>query len=396
MAKFCPNCGNGLAEAARFCPGCGTQIPAAPQQQAPPPYIQPQPYPPAPQPPPVKKKRTGLFIALGAAALVVLAIVLIAVWSRGDGPGPAPITHTTTTAAETQPLASPLVGLWRNEYEDGVELLSFEGDGTFSGAIHFFGSGGQINREFGSYRMEGNQLVLYDITDDEGSRCDDISFACNLSGDTLALDDAGTYDRVAAQDVATVLDNPFTAYPPGGGGAATQPAQPYVTTRPTMATKPPSRGIVGYWRHYYRTLYTGSLGAMTYMNKYVNYSFYDDGTFKYTSLIVHPLVVEGNYSVLGGKIHFTILNTYLIRNNDTRDIEEKRPVNNSFSAKYELGADENGEYLIIGVVDFLQNTTFDDFSTENAEKEKSRRQTIDYAALHPLDELNYKEPVVMP
>jgi hypothetical protein len=39
MAKFCPSCGNGLADAAKFCPACGTQIPAAPVLQS---CIQPQ------------------------------------------------------------------------------------------------------------------------------------------------------------------------------------------------------------------------------------------------------------------------------------------------------------------------------------------------------------------
>ena len=394
MAKFCPNCGNGLAEAARFCPGCGTQLPEAQPQ----PYVQPQSYPPTPPAPP-KRKSKSLFIVLGAAGLLVLVIVLVAVLGKGGAPGPAPITRPAITAAETlapTSTAGPLIGLWRSEDEECVQFIELGADRSFTITSHLRHYAGEVRELSGSYRYDARELAFYGITDEAGQPFDDFSFLCELSGNAMTLDGSSTYDRVAARDVAAVLEDPFAAYPPGGGSEATQPTQPYVTNKPTATTKPPSKGIVGYWRHYYRTLYTGSLGAMTYMNKYVNYSFYDDGTFKHTSLIMHPLVVEGNYSVSGGEIHFTILNTYLVRNNDARDIEEKRPVNNSFSAKYELGTDGNGEYLIIGVVDFLQNTTFDDFSTENAEKEKSRRQTIDYAALHPLDELNHKEPVIMP
>lgn len=60
MAKFCPNCGTGLPEAARFCANCGTPCPAAPQPQPQPipqpaypqqPAYQPQPiYPQQPMP----------------------------------------------------------------------------------------------------------------------------------------------------------------------------------------------------------------------------------------------------------------------------------------------------------------------------------------------------------
>ena len=132
------------------------------------------------------------------------------------------------------------------------------------------------------------------------------------------------------------------------------------------------------------------------MNKYDNYSFYEDGTFKYTSLTMHALVVEGKYSVSGGEIHFSDLNIYQINNNAARTIETKTPVNTSFSAKYKLETDENGEYLIIGVTDFNTNRTFDDFSTEDVENQKSRKQKIDYANLDPYDEINHAEPVIMP
>ena len=257
MAKFCPACGTGLADAAKFCPDCGAQIPAAQQPQQP--CIQPQ--PPAPPPPPAKKKPKALFIALGAAALVIVLIVVIAVLGKGDDTSPSPITRpTTTAAAETQspvPTVSPLVGLWRIEDEDGVELITLDGDGTFSTAMHFFGSGGHINRLFGSYRMEGSQLVFCDVTDDEGEACDDMRFACNVSGDTLALDDAGTYTRVEPEDRDAVLIDPFAPYPypfedspatppsaTSRTGATTQPTQPPATTR-----LPSSGGnsLVGMW-----------------------------------------------------------------------------------------------------------------------------------------------------
>jgi hypothetical protein len=95
MAKFCPNCGTGLVNAAKFCPACGMQIPSAPP-------IQPQFYPVALAPSPAKKKPKTLFIALGAAALVIALIVIIAVLGKGD-PGSAPVTRPTTAAEALAP-----------------------------------------------------------------------------------------------------------------------------------------------------------------------------------------------------------------------------------------------------------------------------------------------------
>jgi hypothetical protein len=94
MAKFCPNCGTGLAEAAKFCPACGAQIPGAPQQQ---PYIQPQ--PPVSPPPLTKKKSKALFIALGAAALLVVLVAIIAISANRGGPDPAERDRTTVSAS---------------------------------------------------------------------------------------------------------------------------------------------------------------------------------------------------------------------------------------------------------------------------------------------------------
>ena len=99
MAKFCPNCGVSLADAANFCAGCGAQVTSTPTQQAqpqPPPYTQPQyqqpqypqqPYPPAPPPPaPAKKKRKGLKIFLGiVGGLVGLVAVILVVALAATG-----------------------------------------------------------------------------------------------------------------------------------------------------------------------------------------------------------------------------------------------------------------------------------------------------------------------
>ena len=200
--------------------------------------------------------------------------------------------------------------------------------------------------------------------------------------------------KIAVYMVENLKDKPLDFQQ----GAANDPQQLVAPEKPQT---PPSSGnvgtgLVGYWRHYYRVLYTGSGGASTYMNKYANYSFYENGTFRYTSLTMHALVVEGKYSVSEGEIHFSDLNIYQINNNAARTIEKKTPVNTFFSAKYKLETDENGEYLVIGVTDFNTNRTFDDFSSEDAEKQKSRKQTIDYANLDPYDKLNHAEPVIMP
>jgi len=156
MAKFCPNCGIGLADAAKFCPGCGTQIPGVPLQQAQ--YIQ-------PQPPLAKKKSKGLFIALGVAVPVIAMIVLIAALGKdSDAPTPIlPTTSQTAAVAESQSHAAPaaaattkptttskptttnppsnnskLVGHWQNTSYDVVGRswdywhLLLNADGTFN------------------------------------------------------------------------------------------------------------------------------------------------------------------------------------------------------------------------------------------------------------------------
>jgi len=96
MAKFCPNCGTGLADAANFCAGCGAQLASTPTQPAPQPVQYPQqpqyqpypqqPYPPAPPPAPVKKKRKGLKIFLGIVgglAGLVAVILVVALAATG-------------------------------------------------------------------------------------------------------------------------------------------------------------------------------------------------------------------------------------------------------------------------------------------------------------------------
>ena len=94
MAKFCPNCGTGLDEAAKFCMGCGTSVAAAAPAPESAPYPQqpiPQPYPQYPQQPyapaePPKKKRKGLKIFLGIlGGLVALIAVIIVTASAATG-----------------------------------------------------------------------------------------------------------------------------------------------------------------------------------------------------------------------------------------------------------------------------------------------------------------------
>lgn len=112
MARFCPNCGAGLADAAQFCNNCGfqgAQQAQYPQQQ---PYAQqqyqqtqyPQPYPqqqyyqqtqyqqppfqqpyapPPAQAPPAKKGRGPLIAVIVAAA--VLVAVAVGIFTKGFG-----------------------------------------------------------------------------------------------------------------------------------------------------------------------------------------------------------------------------------------------------------------------------------------------------------------------
>ena len=102
MSKFCPNCGNALADNAMFCGSCGAKQETAPtqppvqtaepiyQQPAEPMYQQPaEPmyqqfdYAPPTQP---KKSKKGLVIGLAVAAIAVAAALFIFLSGGKDKP----------------------------------------------------------------------------------------------------------------------------------------------------------------------------------------------------------------------------------------------------------------------------------------------------------------------
>jgi len=165
------------------------------------------------------RNRRGLILFLGilVLALAVIAVVLV----RGGG-SPIELTtraHASTsqeavpTSEESPGVSSPWAGLWRTEGEDAVELLALNEDGSFSLALHFYGSGGHIYRQFGWHHLKGRELLLYEIIDDEGDACDNMRFDYQLHGDVMTLDGNAIYDRVAEGDKAAVLDDPYKAYP---------------------------------------------------------------------------------------------------------------------------------------------------------------------------------------
>ena len=139
MARFCPNCGAGLADAAKFCASCGAQVPGTALPQAPP-YI------PAPTMP-KKKSRTPLIIA-GLAGLVVL-IVIIAIASNSGSSGNGisatrPATPTGTSTADDPIQTSSDAGLLGARWRANIELsgagficLYFNANGEFTQEVRF-------------------------------------------------------------------------------------------------------------------------------------------------------------------------------------------------------------------------------------------------------------------
>jgi len=186
MAKFCTNCGIGLAEAAKFCPGCGEKCPEAahkvqPMQQ----YIQQPQYAP---PVPAKKKNKAPLIIAVVAGLCIIA--LIAVLANRAAPDPGG-NHTTrppasshTPASAQQARDTKLEGvLWHCWHDPGYSemYLRFESNGEFgcmerwtSNTYYSFGMtmGGITmwrERHKGTYSASNGILTL---TYHSSERCD--------------------------------------------------------------------------------------------------------------------------------------------------------------------------------------------------------------------------------
>lgn len=109
------------------------------------------------------------------------------------------------------------VGVWRHEFddEDGVhvELVFLNEDGTFAVLLYFRDGQKDDYELYGSYSLENDTLLFYDVVSDQGDAYDDMTFDVAFIGDTMQWGGNTDYDRVADIDLADVLFDPFQPYP---------------------------------------------------------------------------------------------------------------------------------------------------------------------------------------
>jgi hypothetical protein len=347
MAKFCPNCGAGLVDAAKFCPACGAQIPATPVQQ---PYIQPQ--SPAPQPPPVKKKSKALFIALGAAALVIVLIVVIAVLGKGDGSGASYPNESRTTAQPGMKggIDPALVGAWEMTSTNMASNIEFKPDGTYYSAVVRYSYGTYYGTHVrGNYAAEDGVYTLTNLETISGERKDapaplekqrwiwkdewrTMSTVTQEFHYAIETDENGGY-LVRNEDGPLNADDYYSKWrmltDPARGDTTTQPPATSRTAVATTSVKPTTSKPAS-------SSNSDKLsGKWEFASQYYYY-FFDDGSFKY--LTAWPAsVIEGRYTASNGSIHLTDLVNINFEGSRYKDLHHE----------YSFENDALGAYLLI-------------------------------------------------
>ena len=143
MAKFCPNCGAGLAEGAKFCLGCGAKVEGIPAAPAQPEVSQQQPLQSQPQQPmPIqttKKSKTKLIavIAIILVAIIVAAVLLLVVLQEDT---------------------SKFIGTWNVEYLEGSTNPNLEWTFNQNGTLSSKQPGYDPN--WYDYEISGGRLCL--------------------------------------------------------------------------------------------------------------------------------------------------------------------------------------------------------------------------------------------
>ena len=163
MAKYCPNCGTGLAEGAKFCGNCGakfvveppppvepTPTENIPQQQQ---YVQPMPM----QPP---RKLNTKIIALVVVA-VVAVVVVVALFFMLQG-GDALIGKWNLVSVDD---VTPQAG-----YSTSIEFFTNGSFATISSSPY------GTNTFWGSYQIQGGKICGQSIYGGE-SECSSYSFS---------------------------------------------------------------------------------------------------------------------------------------------------------------------------------------------------------------------------
>ena len=117
--------------------------------------------------------------------------------------------------------------------------------------------------------------------------------------------------------------------------------------------------------HALRMVMVLSGGSYTYTYAYCDdhYMFYDNGTFIYLPYNDRLVYYKGTYSTSNGKIYFKNVNRLALEDDA---ITTAYGENKNIEMKYEIGKDEQGEYLLTGN---LQH-----FTTENSSSAEKYRK----------------------
>lgn len=145
MAKFCPNCGGGLAEGAKFCASCGAKFAVEP-----PPPVEPTPTENIPQqqqyvqPMPMQPPRKLNAKIIAAVAVIIVAVVVCAVLFFMLQGGNALIGKWNVVSVDGE---APQTG-----YSTSTEFFTNGSFATISSSPY------GTNTFWGSYQIQGGKI----------------------------------------------------------------------------------------------------------------------------------------------------------------------------------------------------------------------------------------------
>ena len=102
-----------------------------------------------------------------------------------------------------------LIGLWRYQYNDNINLFNLMADNSYQMVISTNDQQGATLT--GKYRASGNAITMTENVDGNRKRIGDFTYVYKVYGDIAVFDDEN-YIRVAKEDAANLLANPYADY----------------------------------------------------------------------------------------------------------------------------------------------------------------------------------------
>jgi hypothetical protein len=252
MAKFCTGCGTQINDDIVFCTNCGKDLskggqPVQQQGQLTPVVAK------------AKKKSKAPVIAAIIAIVCVAALAAAFFLTNGFG---LLNKGEDTNGGGNNPKTSPLVGLWRYEKDESIEMFQINADGTFQ-ADTYDTQDGEHNIMTGNYtyseadkEMTFTDVVFNGVKQDEG-----FTSAFEVSGGTAKIDG---YDfiKIPDKDVAAVKADPTAPYVPGGNTDNNTP-ETIVIPNPTASDGDYTLQFANGSTNAARAVWNGATGELT-------------------------------------------------------------------------------------------------------------------------------------